>query len=169
MGGGVKWYQCARCDAGYPDQGCTCATYTPSEQQRKDLQEYIKGAPSPTAPDRPSNKTMTALGVEYPYGFPPAGPQRIAGGLYQGGATVKEPTKTLRVEVEPPVDPVNNPPHYNQGAVECIDAIESALGPAGFRAYCKGNALKYIWREEHKGGTESIEKAIWYLNRLVKP
>jgi hypothetical protein len=41
------------------------------------------------------------------------------------------------------------------------------LGPDGFRAYCKGNALKYVWREQHKGGTESLRKAIWYLDRLV--
>ncbi len=67
----------------------------------------------------------------------------------------------------PVKDNVNHPSHYNQGAVECIDAIEAALGPDGFRAYCKGNALKYVWREQHKGGTESLRKAIWYLDRLV--
>ena len=62
---------------------------------------------------------------------------------------------------------MNNPAHYNQGAVECIDAIESALGAEGFRAYCRGNAMKYVWRSEHKGGDESLRKAIWYLDRLV--
>jgi len=65
------------------------------------------------------------------------------------------------------VDMVNNPPHYNQGSVECIDAIESALGAEGFRAYCKGNAIKYIWREAHKGGNESLEKAVWYLHKAL--
>ena len=48
-----------------------------------------------------------------------------------------------------------------------IDAIESALGAEGFRAYCRGNAMKYVWRSEHKGGDESLRKAIWYLDRLV--
>ena len=64
-------------------------------------------------------------------------------------------------------DNVNHPPHYKQGDVECIDAIEAALTDEEFRGYCKGNALKYVWRERHKGQDESIRKAIWYLNRLL--
>lgn len=64
-------------------------------------------------------------------------------------------------------DLVNHPPHYKQGDVECIDAIQSALTPEEFRGYCKGNSLKYIWREKHKGQDESLKKAIWYLNRAL--
>ena len=65
-----------------------------------------------------------------------------------------------------PADVVNSPPHYRQGGIECIDAIEAALTPEEFRGYCKGNALKYIWRERHKGGGESLLKAAWYLAKL---
>jgi hypothetical protein len=65
-------------------------------------------------------------------------------------------------------DLVNSPPHYKQGDIECIDAIESALTAEEFRGYCKGNALKYIWRERHKGQDESLKKAIWYLERIPK-
>jgi hypothetical protein len=61
---------------------------------------------------------------------------------------------------------VNHPDHYNAGAVECIDAIEAALTPEEFAGYCKGNAIKYIWRMNHKGGRESLAKARWYVNRL---
>ena len=64
------------------------------------------------------------------------------------------------------MDLVNQPPHYTQGEIECIDAIEAALTAEEFRGYCKGNALKYIWREKHKGGRESLAKARWYVNRL---
>jgi len=64
-------------------------------------------------------------------------------------------------------DNVNAPSHYRQGEIECIDAIQSALTPEEFRGYCKGNALKYIWREQYKGGDESLRKAMWYLDRLV--
>jgi hypothetical protein len=65
-------------------------------------------------------------------------------------------------------DPVNHPPHYTQGGVECLDAIESALGPDGFRAFCLGNAMKYIWRCQHKHKTphSDIRKAIFYLERI---
>ena len=75
--------------------------------------------------------------------------------------------KTAFEAVIADADNVNHPPHYKQGDVECIDAIESALTEEEFRGYCKGNALKYVWRERHKGQNESIRKAIWYLNRML--
>ena len=62
-----------------------------------------------------------------------------------------------------PADPVNHPPHYTVGAIECIDAIRAALTEEEFRGYCKGNALKYVWRERHKGNNESLQKAERYL------
>lgn len=65
-------------------------------------------------------------------------------------------------------DMVNHPPHYKQGDIECIDAIKAALTEEEYRGYCKGNALKYIWRERHKGGSESLAKAGWYLDRMAK-
>jgi hypothetical protein len=64
-------------------------------------------------------------------------------------------------------DPVNQPPHYRQGGIECIDAIAAALTPEEFAGYCKGNILKYVWREKRKGGAESLNKAHWYLARLI--
>ena len=64
------------------------------------------------------------------------------------------------------IDLVNNPLHYNQGSVECIEAIEASLTPEEFRGYCKGNAIKYVWRERLKGQDESLKKATWYLDRL---
>ena len=64
-------------------------------------------------------------------------------------------------------DPVNQPEHYRQGEIECIDAIRAALTPDEFRGYCKGNMLKYVWRERHKGGDESVRKALWYGARLT--
>ena len=52
--------------------------------------------------------------------------------------------------------------------IECIEAIEAALTNEEFRGYCKANCMKYIWREKHKGGTESLKKAQWYLDRLIQ-
>ena len=73
---------------------------------------------------------------------------------------------------EPPViqeDTVNHPSHYiDGGGVECIEAIESALTSEEYRGYLKGNIQKYVWREKHKGGTESLKKAQWYLQRLIE-
>ena len=66
-----------------------------------------------------------------------------------------------------PVDPVNDPPHYTQGEIQCIDAIMAALTEEEFRGFVKGNVLKYVWRERLKGGTESLAKAKWYLDCLT--
>ena len=75
---------------------------------------------------------------------------------------VKEETPTVLP------DTVNHPPHYTEGGIECIEAIEAALTTEEFRGYCKANCLKYIWRERHKGETESLKKARWYLDRLIQ-
>ena len=64
------------------------------------------------------------------------------------------------------VDMVNSPPHYKHGEVECIDGIKSALTEEEWHGYCKGNAIKYIWRERHKGQGESLAKAQWYLSKM---
>lgn len=65
-------------------------------------------------------------------------------------------------------DPVN-PQHYKNGEVECIEGIRSAVvGKDGFAGYLAGNTLKYIWRYESKGGVQDLEKASWYLNKLVQ-
>ena len=66
-------------------------------------------------------------------------------------------------------DVVNNPSHYNSGGIECIDAIAESMAEEGFKAYCKGNVQKYLWRYEMKGKPlEDLKKAQWYLNRLIK-
>ena len=64
-------------------------------------------------------------------------------------------------------DVVNHPAHYTEGSIECIEAIEAQLTPEEYKGYLKGNVAKYLWREKHKGGNESLRKAQWYLNRLV--
>jgi hypothetical protein len=60
------------------------------------------------------------------------------------------------------------PSHYTDGSIECIEAIEAQLTREEYRGYLKGNIAKYVWRENHKGGVESLKKAQWYLDKLVK-
>ena len=64
-------------------------------------------------------------------------------------------------------DKVNNPAHYTQGKIECIDYIEDKLTYEEFCGFCKGNIMKYVTREAYKNGIEDLEKARWYLNRLI--
>ena len=66
------------------------------------------------------------------------------------------------------MDNVNHPEHYTEGFagrdIECIDITQ-------YMGFCSGNAFKYIWRAGKKGDRskmfEDIDKACWYLNRLV--
>lgn len=65
-------------------------------------------------------------------------------------------------------DPVNHPAHYTAGGIECIDAIREALGDEAFVAYCRGNAIKYLWRTGRKqNAAEDLAKAAWYCNRAA--
>ena len=66
-------------------------------------------------------------------------------------------------------DVVNHPSHYTAGKVECIDALESATtGLQGIEAVCTANAIKYLWRWKRKNGVQDLEKAKWYIDRLIK-
>lgn len=67
-------------------------------------------------------------------------------------------------------DFVNHPKHYcdHPSGIECIDAIEAGMSEEMFEGYLKGCCNKYLWRYKMKGGSESLRKAQWYLDRLIK-
>ena len=58
---------------------------------------------------------------------------------------------------------VNHPQHYNAlpSGIECIDVVEHL-------SFNIGNAVKYLWRHEHKNGIEDLQKAKWYIEREIK-
>jgi len=93
--------------------------------------------------------------------------------------TIEVPLITDEIfeEAYPETEPVNtvydtkevdHPPHYNQGEIECIDAIREMLGDR-FKDYCLGNVVKYIWRHDYKGkAIQDLRKAEWYLKRAIE-
>ena len=78
----------------------------------------------------------------------------------------KKSMATLDVKLDKPM--VDHPSHY-AGSIEAIDAIAAATaGLAGVEAFDTGNALKYLWRWKRKNGVEDLNKAVWYIQHLIK-
>jgi len=65
-------------------------------------------------------------------------------------------------------DPVNNPSHYGQGSIECIDYIKDFLTEDEYTGYLRGNVAKYLHRWRYKNGIEDLKKARWYLEALIQ-
>jgi hypothetical protein len=85
--------------------------------------------------------------------------------VYREAETVPVVTE----HAEPEHDAVSKPKHYNQGGIECIEALKAATTRlTGIEAVCTANAIKYLWRWRDKNGAEDIRKAIWYCERLLK-
>lgn len=76
----------------------------------------------------------------------------------------------FRLKVDDKPDQVNQPAHYtSSGTIECIDYIESCLGPEQFKGWLRGNIIKYQHRYELKGKpVEDLKKIAFYLDRLTK-
>ena len=66
-------------------------------------------------------------------------------------------------------DNVHSPAHYKYGKKETIEVIRDCMTEDEYHGYLKGNVLKYVARYKFKGEPlEDLQKAQWYLNRLVK-
>ena len=64
---------------------------------------------------------------------------------------------------------VNSPSHYKHGKKETIEVIRDCMTSDEYHGYLKGNVLKYVSRYKFKGEPlEDLQKANWYLNRLIK-
>lgn len=84
---------------------------------------------------------------------------------YESGDAVRSPIDLSQI-AKGSSDPVNHPDHYTHAAVESIEVIESLGYGKGF---CYGNAIKYLYRAEHKGDeVEDLKKARWYINRRLE-
>lgn len=66
-------------------------------------------------------------------------------------------------------DNVNHPAHYKTSsgleAIDVIDAFTEDL--KGYESVYTSQVLKYTLRWKHKNGVEDLEKANWYLTRLI--
>lgn len=72
-------------------------------------------------------------------------------------------------EKEEKEDVVNKPKHYiSETGLETIDVIAAfTTDLTGVEAFCCGNAIKYLCRWTKKNGVEDLQKAIWYINKII--
>ena len=59
---------------------------------------------------------------------------------------------------------VDHPAHYNKhpSGIEAIDVCQHM-------SFNLGNAVKYIWRADHKdNGKQDLEKALWYIKKEIE-
>ena len=62
---------------------------------------------------------------------------------------------------------VNHPPHY-QGKHECIDEMIHLFGVDAVKHFCMCNVYKYKRRAGLKNGQEDLDKADWYMDKLIE-
>lgn len=55
-----------------------------------------------------------------------------------------------------------NPPYYKKGIQVTDFILSNDLG------WCEGNIIKYVIRYKAKNGLEDLEKAKWYLEKLIE-
>lgn len=85
-----------------------------------------------------------------------------------GCGEMKEISELLAYEEDS--DAVNHPKHYQlPSGRESVDVMREILTEQEFRGWCKGNALKYIFREGKKDdAVQDIEKARKFLEFLTE-
>ena len=84
--------------------------------------------------------------------------------------TVAEGWK-IYVKGDSKFDVVAKPEHYNTNlpeGVEVIDIIAAQTAPlSGMQAVAQANVIKYVLRWQKKNGVQDLEKARFYLDRLI--
>lgn len=81
--------------------------------------------------------------------------------------TVKSKLPQTRKPVKRKNDEIDHPVHYTSlnGGIECIDVVQHMN-------FCRGAAVKYIWRAGLKGGPEKevqdLQKSIWFLKKEIQ-
>ena len=79
--------------------------------------------------------------------------------------------KGTETDTETAYDVVQKPEHYNTNlpeGVEVIDIIAAQTAPlSGMQAVAQANVIKYVLRWQKKNGVQDLEKARFYLDRLI--
>jgi hypothetical protein len=68
-------------------------------------------------------------------------------------------------------DEVNKPSHYHKGGIDVIGYLEQHFGKKQYtvaEGFAIGNAIKYVSRYKEKGGNKDLQKAEFYVKKLME-
>lgn len=65
-------------------------------------------------------------------------------------------------------DEVKKPQHYDKNGKQVWDIMKDLSTEEEYVGYLKLNVVKYLSRYKDKGGKQSLEKAIAYINKLIE-
>lgn len=83
------------------------------------------------------------------------------------GNEAVESEDASKTEPAPEKETVNHPAHY-QGKHECIDEMIALFGVEAVKHFCMCNVYKYRFRAANKNGQEDLDKADWYMDKLME-
>lgn len=65
-------------------------------------------------------------------------------------------------------DIVNTPNHYHKGGVDVLTFVDGKLSSERIAGFYQINILKYVTRYKEKNGIEDLNKAEFYLKKLIE-
>jgi hypothetical protein len=65
-------------------------------------------------------------------------------------------------------DEVNKPSHYHKGGIDVIGFSELHYSKAELKGFYRINVIKYVDRYDKKGGKKDLQKAGFYLRKLME-
>ena len=94
--------------------------------------------------------------------------QETSSKMEQGQLNLRNLRNPINGQIEE-ADEVHKPTHYNWRGTECKDVIRQLLGSEGYKRYCEGNVIKYLYRYTRKGTPATdIAKAAEYLRMIAE-
>lgn len=91
----------------------------------------------------------------------------VGGNFLHNPNECNEAYNILMVKTTQTSDAVNHPAHY-QGKHECIDEMIAIFGKHAVMDFCRCNVYKYRYRAAAKNGQEDLDKANWYMDKLIE-
>lgn len=82
---------------------------------------------------------------------------------------IKEKEANQMETIDPLVfdDLINKPKHYHQGGIDVIGFAELQFPKEELKGFFRINILKYVTRYDRKGHMADLEKADFYLKKLM--